>query len=126
MGKFPKMDKKEVLYKSALAQVNWDNVKATAGEQKVTGFKDAKALVELAKKDNSLKKPYVKVGLVKSKLVFRIKHDEGHFGDDDIVLVKNFSAATETVERTNQLSVLGGNDVLTANWWTTTLGLKQA
>jgi len=119
------MDKSDVLYKSPLAQVNWDNVKATAGEQKVTGVKDAKALVEAAKKDNTLKKPYVKVGVVKSKLVFRIKHDDGHYGNEDIVLVKNFSVSTQSVERTNQLALTGGNDVMTPEWWTTTLHQQQ-
>lgn len=98
MGKT--MDKSSVLYGSngtvGLNAVNWDVIKKAildeVGDEPIgTALAGAKSAVNEAKKDKNLQKAYVKVGLVGSDLVLRIKDVRTVVDKEiDTVLVKQF------------------------------------
>ena len=95
MGKFATMKKTDVVYKSLIEKVDWNKVKEAAEGEKSTNLAKAQKLNREAVAEKK-KKAYAKVGLVKRDLVFRIKYDKkimgsSHYGDGDILLVKDFT-----------------------------------
>ncbi len=97
-----KMAKDDVIYGQGagvkLAQVNWNTIESVIAEQigpdeKISGLSDAKDAVVEAKKDKELDEAYVKVGLIKNNLVFRIKAKTSALKKDiekDTPLIKGY------------------------------------
>ncbi len=129
MAKFPKMDKSDKEYERELRQFKWNDARAFVGvEFDSTGLARAKGLMGQAA-GAALKKPYCKIGLVRKNLVFRIKYDKKrHFGEDDIILVRDYSdiSGEESLSsKSKNQGVLGratARDPLTVEWWNRTLG----
>jgi len=129
MAKFPKMDKSDKEYERELRQFKWNDARAFVGvDFDSTGLARAKGLMGQAA-GAALKKPYCKIGLVRKNLVFRIKYDKKrHFGEDDIILVRDYSdiSGEESLSsKSKNQGVLGratARDPLTVEWWNRTLG----
>ena len=88
---FTTLDDKDCQVRKPLAKFKWADLTEVANGQTIKN----KNLVELATdeaKSAKLENAYVKIGLVKKNLIFRIKHKGGHWGDDDIVVISNYTA----------------------------------
>lgn len=96
MAKFKTMNKKhDTRIREKLATLKIKDIEAVGQGVTMKNIKDVKAAIEGAKSDPKIKDPYGKVGLVGKDLVFRIKHKKGHYGEADILLIKNFRQIEE-------------------------------
>ena len=137
MPAFPTMDKEQVKLRVSLrAYKNEDFDEVMEGQTAMPGaerdLKEAVVAARVAEREGKIRDPYVKIGVVKRSLVFRIKHNKGHWGDDDLVLVKVYVEPTRDDEiAPTKKSVLGdtgvlkkkaGKPVLTVAWWNAARG----
>ena len=91
---FSTMKETDCLVRKALGQFKWTDADAVVSGQRLqTGAKGAVQDACDAANRAKLVKPTAKVGIVGKNLVFRIKHDGGHWGKDDVVLVKGYVRA---------------------------------
>lgn len=128
---FPTMSKENVKLRVALRSFKNEDLKELIEDQTAVpnSFREATGAVKAARllQDKGLKNAYVKIGLVKKSLVFRIKHDGGHFGEDDVVLVKVYvEPKPEELIQPKKTSILGdtgvlklgsGKPELSSAWW---------
>lgn len=99
----PTMEKTDVkLSYASLSAVNWDEIRTLCGRAAPS---TAKALHdEVRKKFNAktVKKPYVKVGLIKGHLFIRYKDGTSHLGD--VLLARDWNAPAPTVDTDPQVA----------------------
>lgn len=117
---FATLDDKDCLIRKPLAKFKWNDIADVINGQTLNSNakKSVEEAVEGAKADGKIDQPYVKVGVVKKNLIFRIKHKGGHFGDDDVIVVKNFDSGADS-NGNDDTSLFGkiGKVELTPNWW---------
>lgn len=128
---FPTMSKENVKLRVALRSFKNEDLKELIEDQTAVpnSYREATGAAKAARLllDKGLKNAYVKIGLVKKSLVFRIKHDGGHFGEDDVVLVKVYvEPKPEELIQPKKTSILGdtgvlklgsGKPELSSAWW---------
>ena len=121
---------KEALLEQKITTSNYkqfiDKVKSDLGPR-LARLDEAKKLAAEAVADNKITEPYAKVGVVNGKLVFRVKHKKGHYGEDDIILAENYEKSDEVGKLSTRTKDQGdlspaGKPELTAKWWKATLG----
>lgn len=117
---FPTMKESDCLVRKALGQFKWSDADEHIGGQALaTGAKTSVTnLVDEAKTKN-LAKPVVKVGIVGKNLVFRIKHDGGHYGKDDVLLVKGYVRAAPEMGAVTKAMLKSSKqkNMLSRAWW---------
>ncbi len=124
---FDKMDDSACLVRKALNQFKWSDVEEVLGTY-TTNKKNEVVAAANAAKQAQLRRPYAKVGVVKSKLVFRIKHEgggmfsSGHWGDDDIVIVRGYEPPPPPGDAPTRALLTKSRvaDPVTLRWWTDT------
>ncbi|MCE9637052.1 MAG: hypothetical protein K8T90_15210 [Planctomycetes bacterium] len=117
---FSTMKESDCLVRKALGQFKWADAEALVGTQTLaTGAKSAVQTAASEAGDAKLVKPVAKVGLVGKNLVFRIKHEGGHHGKADILIVKNYvRAAPDTgAVKKAMLKSSKQKDLLSVAWW---------
>ena len=123
---FKTMDDDKCYVRKALSQFKWADLPHLFGDQTPQKKTEVeKMLVEAKQAD--LDTAYVKVGLVAKNLVFRIKHSKGHYGEDDIIIIKNYipPVSDEAVDSDGKaLFKESKKPILTAAWWIETRRLQ--
>ncbi|MDE2506246.1 MAG: hypothetical protein KGM43_03440 [Planctomycetota bacterium] len=120
---FDTMKDTDVQVRKTLNTFKWDDVVDVVDGQ--TLMNKSKVLEAVAEaKEANLESPYAKVGKIKKNLVFRIKHKKGHWGEADIVVVKDYvvPVAVDAVPVTKKALFRESKvkDELTVAWWTDT------
>ncbi len=120
---FDTMKDTDVQVRKALNVFKWDDVADVVDGQ--TLMNKSKVLEAVAEaREANLDSAYVKVGKIKKNLVFRIKHKKGHWGDDDIIVVRDWvlPVAVDAVPVTKKAAFRESKvkDELTVAWWTDT------
>ena len=97
MPAFPTMEKENVKLRTSLKSIRLDDIKELLAGQE--SMPNAAIIVwntieeaRQAQNEGRIKNAYVKIGLVKKSLVFRIKHDKGHWGEHDLMIVRVYQA----------------------------------
>lgn len=132
MSGFPTMEKDQVKLRTSLVSFKEEDLKdVIEGQDLVSGLLgDLREVVKAAReaqKGGKIKNAYVKVGVVKKSLVFRIKHDKGHWGEDDIVMARVYveperideigPSKSNLLGDKGVLSTSAGDPKITETWW---------
>lgn len=97
MPGFPTMDKENVKLRTSLQSIRVDDIKDVIEGQDAmpNALRIVWGVIEEAReaqKAGQIKNAYVKIGTVKKSLMFRIKHDKGHWGEGDLMMVRVYVA----------------------------------
>jgi hypothetical protein len=113
---FPTLDDEDCLIRVPLAKFKWSDLATRTNGQTLKN----KNLVTLAVQEATeakLSQPYVKVGLIKANLIFRIKHKGGHWGEEDIVVVSGYRPPQPEGTSAAKLDPTAGPPAVDAGWW---------
>lgn len=125
---FKTMDDDKCYVRKMLSQFKWADLTHLFGDQTPQKKKEVEEmLVEAKEATPKLDQAYVKVGLVAKNLVFRIKHSKGHYGEDDIIIIKNYvpPVSDEAIDSGGKaLFKESKKPILTVAWWTETRRLQ--
>ena len=123
---FATMDDNKCYVRKALGQSKWADLTHLFGDQTPQKKTEVEKMLVDAKKAD-LESAYMKVGLVGKNLVFRIKHSKGHYGEDDIIVIKNYvpPVSDEAVDSNGKaLFKESKKPMLSADWWVETRRLQ--